>query len=144
MAIRNMIKYSFLVLSLCILSGCSVPTSFYLRNLTDLPAKVILYPRHKDLTDIKYANEILEISKKTYQKLNLQIESKVVDDKMEIILPQNSTLGIGSGINIKNLDYYKIIIEAGNLIIELDDKSVELFNKKRVGLSKVAAWYDIE
>ena len=77
------------------------------------------------------------------QNVNQLLKYKKSNSMIELVLPGESVLDIGAGINLRNLDYEKIVIELEPNVV-LDDQSIELFEIKRQRLAKVVACYYIK
>lgn len=139
-------KILSLVLLSVLLSGCTVPVNYYIRNLTNTPIKVTLVKDESfdtDTFELQYSKEVLPVNFNTHKKLNDTQKQEVEGNNVNIVIEPQSTYYLGFGANFKHL-IKEVIIYQNSKPDTLDLNDKDQLKTSGSFLSKYAAWYDIE
>lgn len=146
---RNLI---YLAIFLHILSGCSIPIRYYLRNYSNKTAVIEFYLNKREINKnssnkvytFNYSPSILPIKFELLSLLEKTENLKLkYDSTIELNAPSKTTFYLGSGINFIHEYFEKMVIaeETGSDTILFSSKK---FVVKREGISRYSAYYDIK
>ncbi|MEP0367010.1 MAG: hypothetical protein ABJN36_14185 [Cyclobacteriaceae bacterium] len=131
------------------LSGCSIGGTYYLRNFTSEPAKIILTLSEAGTAifeepTFSYSDELLKIRRNLYKKLENSTSGEFTDKRtLEFEVPAMSTLflAIGSNMQMALIETIRIESISGSELINSDNH--ELLNLKMRGIGQYTGHYDI-
>lgn len=131
------------------LSGCSIGGTYYLRNFTSEPAKIILTLSEAGTAlfeepTFTYSNELLKIRRNLYKKLEHSTKGQFTDERtLEFEVPAESTLFLAIGSNMRMALVETIRIESINGSELINSDNHELLNLKMRGIGQYTGHYDI-
>ena len=138
-------------LLLVTLTGCSISGTYYLRNITELPATLTIVldesivSNSGETIDLMYDNRIHKIKFGTYKKFKKRLSGQVIDSyRVSFTIPPKSTVFIGRGLNTGFWGgFQQAIIKVGEAEKSLDTNSQEQMQLSMNGLMKYTGYYDI-
>lgn len=149
--INKLILRALCVLSLAVslLTSCSVPVHFYLRNLTDEPVEVKVHLTDLEATIDDYPVLLIEEIEPLYFSSYKEMSpAKAIRDGStnvyQLNLPPKSTFFVGKGINFSNNFFDKITIKTPKgEIVSLNDNNKEILLRGKTQPNRYYAWYDV-
>lgn len=102
----KLISFLLLLVFFSLLNSCSYQTHFFILNKSkqDLDISIeFIFPIKKTTNDsFKYTDKVLKINNKTLEKLDKNLEYKIIDNNIiQLTIPKNSTILISRQINQK-------------------------------------------
>ncbi len=138
---QNKIAY-FLLLVTILVTACSVPTNFYIRNTTTKPIKVGLVVSSPNFKSFKVLNKLITPKLNSYQSFTDTLKTELTGkDTINVSLPPQSTCLTGSGINFRVFGIKTVILYEKKLILDMISLNEETF--KLFQTRKGAFWYDL-
>jgi hypothetical protein len=133
------------------MSGCSLSGRFYLRNLSDNPAKVTImldeFTTTEELGDftLPYDDHVRRIRFSTSEKFQKRLEVRKLGlCRVEFILPPHSTVFLGDGFNRgKWKGFQQARIQIGDIEKSVIIQEPDQMNMTMQGLTKFTGYYDI-
>ena len=92
-------KFVAIVLCLFLLTGCTAPTAFYIRNTLPQPVKLVLVLQDTATKreELSYREALAEPRFNDYQKMTKKLSGTANGDSVSYVLPPSSTVCLGLG-----------------------------------------------
>lgn len=142
-----MTKYLILIFSIFFISGCSFPVQIYLLNLSKNNIELRCFFRDNHIQVLMYSSNKLVINENTLNECKDQLKGELKLNYHKFILPPESTIYLGKGMNFKNILMDSINIYRNEKLIETInwDDSNKFQKGSTSGLPKDRwMWYEIK